>query len=93
MRGRASCDIRHARWLIVTGRLAPKPPRGKIVPLRHAPVTTSAVTQVKYVEMLERYEHEQARALEKEPIPAEQRESIRRYFDALKPPVEPEPSK
>ena len=50
-------------------------------------------TQVKYVEMLEQYEHEQARALEKEPIPAEQRESIRRYFDALKPPAEPETPK
>ncbi len=56
-------------------------------------VPPNGPTQVKYVEMLERYEQDQARALEKEPIPAEQRESIRRYFDALKPPAEPEPSK
>ena len=46
--------------------------------------------EVHYVEMLGQYEHEMTQALEKEPIPAEQRESIRRYFDALKPPPEPE---
>lgn len=43
-------------------------------------------TQTKYVEMLEQYEHEASQALEKEPIPAGQRDQVRQYFDALKPP-------
>ena len=41
--------------------------------------------EVKYVEMLGKYEHENAEALEKEPIPVGQREQVRKYFDSLKP--------
>ena len=42
-------------------------------------------SEVKYVEMLGQYEHENAEALEKEPIPVGQREQVRKYFDSLKP--------
>ncbi|GEM_PF-2406306 len=49
--------------------------------------------EVKYVEMLGKYEHENAEALEKEPIPVGQREQVRKYFDSLKPEAKTEPDK
>lgn len=41
--------------------------------------------ETKYTEMLGEYRQEAAQALEKEPIPADQRDQVRRYFDSLKP--------
>ena len=49
--------------------------------------------ETKYSEMLGEYEHQASQALEKEPIPAGQRDQVRRYFDALKPPAEAPPAK
>ena len=46
--------------------------------------------EVKYVEMLGKYEHENAEALEREPIPVGQREQVRKYFDSLKPVAKPD---
>ncbi len=45
-------------------------------------------SETRYVELLGQYQHEATQALEREPIPAGQRDQVRKYFDSLKPPPE-----